>query len=112
MEIDTTYDWGRFTPVDSTGLARPPYRSKFKNLRYRLQYWRSFVIRQGDIAGLPLIADRFYGDVSFWEHIMSYNGIVDPLTEVYVGRTLRLFTKSSFIKYINEQRNRPRPLTI
>lgn len=98
------YTWSQNTPIDSTGKARSPYGSLFKNIRYALSYSRSITITLAEMANLPGIAYREYGSEDAFYLILAYNGLTDPLTDIYPGIQLRLFTKTSLDAYISAQK--------
>ncbi len=98
------YKWTAYTPVDSTGKARSPFGSLFSNVRYNLQFLKRITITQADLANLPGIAYRYYNDENAFHVIMAYNGLTDPLTDLYPGSTLDLFTKQSLDAFLAAQK--------
>lgn len=100
------YWYGRNTATDSSNRSKPPMGSGFRNIRYALEYAKSIVVTQADIANLPGISYREYGTESAFHAILAYNGLTDPLTDLYPGVVLRLFTKASLDAYLSEQRKR------
>ncbi len=98
------YSWSENTPVDSTGTARSPFATLYSNVRYNLQFMRRLTLTQADLANLPGIAYRYYNDENAFHIIMAYNGILDPITDLYPGATLNLFTKQSLDAYIASQK--------
>jgi nucleoid-associated protein YgaU len=53
---------------------------------------------------IATIATKFYGDPVLWWAIALANDIVDPLTEVYEGRELRIVS-GSYIKNLIAQKS-------
>lgn len=98
------YSWADNTPVDSTGTARSVFASLYNNVRYNLQFMRRITLSQTDLANLPGIAYRYYNDENAFHIVMAYNGITDPITDLYPGATLNLFTKASLDAFIAAQK--------
>lgn len=100
------YWYGKNTPADSSNRTKPPIVSGFRNIRYALDYAKTIVVTQADVGNLPGISYREYGTESAFHAILAYNGLTDPLTDLYPGVRLRLFTKASLDAYLSEQRKR------
>lgn len=43
-----------------------------------------------DIGQPDLIAYTYYGDSNWWWLVCSYNGIVNPIVDMYLGQKLRI----------------------
>ena len=64
-----------------------------------LTKWRTHEVRAHDEYNLQIISDRYYGTVKLWWVIGTYNGIVNPLTELVAGTVLNIPTLESIEKY-------------
>jgi len=109
MPVSSDYDYSRFTPLDNTGKAYDVFRSAYKNIRFALPAVQSIVVTDPDIGNLVGIAFRVYGDVSLWRMIMAYNGMQDPIQDMYPGQVLKFPAKSSVIQYLNSQLQSQQP---
>ncbi len=105
----TDYDYGRYTPVDNTGREYSIFKSAFKNIRFALAYSSTYTITESDLANLVGIADKMYGDVSLWRVLLAFNGLQDPIQDIYPGLVLKIPSKSDIIAYISKQQNNQRP---
>jgi hypothetical protein len=47
-------------------------------------------VSETDIGQPDLIAYTYYGDSNWWWLICSYNGIVNPMVDMYLGQKLRI----------------------
>lgn len=111
--MSTDYNYSRYTPLDSTGLDYDVLKSAYKNLRFSLATTRKHSVTSADMANLPGIAHVYYGDVSLWRAIMTFNGLDDAIQDVYPGMQLNLFDKSALIDFISkQQKNTQLTLTI
>lgn len=98
-----SYWWHDSSPVDTTGKRRSVFTSAYKNVRYALVFMKTVIVTQADIANLPGFAYDFYGDESAFHVLLAYNGLTDPITDIYVGLPLKLFTKASLDAYLASQ---------
>lgn len=104
------YDYTKHTPVDNTGTAYSVFKSGYKNLRFSLPVSQNYTITEPDMANLVGLAARFFGDTSFWYPILSFNGIQDPIQEVYPGTILKLPSKNDLIEALSKQQNTQLPV--
>lgn len=96
-------NWSRFTPVDNTGSNYNMFKSGFKNVRFNVPNQSRYQLSMLDMANLPGLAYKFYGDTSLWRALMAYNGITDPLSEICPGMTINVTTKSAIQGYVSAQ---------
>jgi hypothetical protein len=99
------FNWGSYTPVDSTGTNYDLFRSAYKNLRFSVQPTTVYQLTAADMSNLPGLAYRFYGDTSLWRALLSYNGIADAISEVAVGLTLQIPAKNDLVGQLSKQVN-------
>jgi hypothetical protein len=101
--MSTDFDYSAHTPVDNTGSEYSIFRSGYKNIRFAMSPTGTYPINESDMANLPGIAFRLYGDVSLWRILLAYNGFEDAIQEVVPGVILQVPSKSDVIKYISAQ---------
>lgn len=101
----TDYNWSRYTPLDNTGSDYSVFKSAFKNIRFAIPLSKKYMITASDEANLFGLSFKFYGDISLWRVLLEYNGLVDPLNDLYVGRVINIPNKSDVIAYIAKQQN-------
>ena len=77
--------------------------ARYKNMRWLLRHTETYEVTSSDIANLPGIAFRVYGDVSMWRMILAFNGLQDPIQDMWAGQVLNLPSKAAVIAYLNEQ---------
>jgi hypothetical protein len=99
------YDWSNYTPVDSTGSNYDKFKSAYKNIRFNVQPTTQIQLTIQDLANLPGLAYRLYGDTSLWRALLAYNGLSDPLSDIAVGMTLKIPTKAAITAYVSKQAN-------
>lgn len=97
------FDWNRYTPLDNSGLDFDSFRSAFKNIRFSIRKFRVIRLTEADAANLPGLAYNYYEDTSLWRVLMAYNGITDPIEEVYAGMEFKLPLKADIIAYLDTQ---------
>lgn len=103
MAVSSDYDYSRFTKLDNTGTNYDIFRSAYKNIRFAIPTVQTLVVRDSDVGNLAGIAFRVYGDVSLWRMILAFNGMQDPIQDMYPGQVLKLPSKSAVIQYLNSQ---------
>ena len=99
------FNWSNYTPLDSTAANYDLFRSAYKNIRFAMQPTTQYQLTAVDLANLPGLAYRFYGDTSLWRGIMAYNGISDPLSGVAVGMVINIPARSDIVAYLSKQTN-------
>lgn len=103
MPVSSDYDYTRFTPIDNSGEQYDIFKSAYKNIRFALSTTQTLTVKESDIGNLAGIAFRIYGDVSMWRMILSFNGLIDPIQDMWAGQVLNLPSKAAVIAYLNEQ---------
>lgn len=108
-----TYEYSRYTKVDSSGKSFSVQNSAYKNIRFALQTAKIITITQSDLANLPGLSYRLYEDVSYWRILLAYNGLNDPIQDIYVGMKLRVPTKASISQHMSAfRKDATRTITI
>lgn len=103
MAVSSTFDYANYTPLDNTLKRRNIFASSYKNIRYAMPVNQTVVVTEADIGNLAGIAFRIYQDVSLWRFIMAYNGLQNPIQDMWPGQVLELPSKSNIIQYMNSQ---------
>lgn len=99
------YDWSAYTPLDSTGTNYDKFKSAYKNIRFNVQQTQQIQLTATDMANLPGLAYRLFGDTSLWRALLAYNGLSDPLSDIAVGIILKVPTKAAITAYLSKQTN-------
>ncbi len=66
------------------------FKSSYVNMRFGVLPSKVIVVDAKYQANLPGIAYDYYGDQKYWRAILSFNGLVDPISDVTVGTKLGL----------------------
>lgn len=64
--------------------------AQYIDLHERVLEYSLYVVTESDIGQPDGIAHKFYGDSSWWWLVCSYNGIVNPVTDMFAGQRLRV----------------------
>lgn len=106
--------WSRCTPYNADAKMYQPFGSKYKNLRYLLKTSITYKVTAADMANLPGISYKVYGTVDLWRAILEYNGLSDPLNDIYAGLLLNLPDKSELLTVLSatQSTNNTRTVTI
>ena len=96
------YEFSRLTAPDNTGVASP-FKSPYRNIRFAIPAASTFTVTEADMSNLAGIAFRVYGDTSLWYMLLAYNGLQDPIQDVYPGLVLNVPSKVGVIDYISAQ---------
>lgn len=97
--------WSRYSPIDNTGRKRSPFKSGYKNIRFFLTLQSVRTLTATDVANLPGLSEELYGSVDLWRILLAYNGLNNPLQDVYVGLELKIPTKTSVIAWLTQQQD-------
>jgi hypothetical protein len=113
MDVSTDFNWSAYTPLDNTGANYDLFKSAYKNIRFAIQPQTQYQLTATDLANLPGLAYKFFGDVSLWRVLLAYNGISDPMSQVAVGVVFNIPARSDVIAYLSKQNaNTTQTLTI
>lgn len=105
LDYRQDYTFRQFTPIDNTGKNRSIFRSAYKNLKFVLQLQEIRPLSEADAANLPGLSFELYGVTDFWRVLLAYNGLQDPIQDVYAGMPFQFPTKSSAISWMTQQQN-------
>lgn len=103
MDVSTDFNWSAYTPLDSSGTNYDIFKSAYKNIRFAVQPQTQYQLTATDLGNLPGLAYKFFGDVSLWRILLSYNGISDPISGVAVGMVINVPARDDVIAYLSKQ---------
>ena len=83
------------TQLMDNSLELDIFKSSYVNIRFGVIPIQIVVIDSKYQANLPGLAHDFYGNQEYWRAILSFNGLVDPINDVTVGRRIGLPDPSS-----------------
>lgn len=107
------YNWSNYTPVDSTGDNYDIFSSGYKNIRFNVPVQTQYQLTSTDMANLPGLSYRFFGDTSLWRGLLAYNGLSDPISDIAIGIVLNVPTKAALLAYLSSQQSTSQaPVTI
>ena len=66
------------------------FRSSYANIKSNTSQNSTVVVDAKYVANLPGISFDFYGDTSYWRAILAFNGLNDPISDIYNGLVLKL----------------------
>lgn len=78
----------------------------YEGLAFQSVSYDSFQVTETEAGQPDAIAYRFYGAEELWWIICTFNGIVDPYTEIVAGVKLRVPRLDEVYVYINESKSR------
>jgi hypothetical protein len=70
------------------------------DLRFNVPTATTIVVDSSLEANLPHIAYEFFGDTSLWWTLLYYNGIHDPISDIYSLTILRIPDRQALISYL------------
>lgn len=95
------FSQSNYTKFTSLGDA-DIFKSRFKNLKFRLKRYRTFTVTAGFEANLPGIAHKFLGNQDLWWTILHYNGLYDPIEQVYIGAVLKIPDRTELLAVLEQ----------
>lgn len=66
------------------------HKAAYVDLHERTLDVSLYIVSDSDLGQPDRIAWRVYGDSNWWWLICSYNGIINPMTDMYLGQRLRI----------------------
>lgn len=64
--------------------------ASYVDLHERVLQYGFHTVSETDLGQPDSIAHRYYGDSNWWWLICTYNGIVNPIVDMYLGQKLRI----------------------
>ena len=107
--VPSAYDYSNYTPLDNTQTSYNVFKSAYANIKYGPATNNQYTIQMHDMCNLPGICDGLYGDSSFWHALVRFNGIVDPMQEIYPGFVMNVPSKSDVIAYLTKNQQSANP---
>ena len=97
------YSYSLYTPIDNTGSSYNAFKSAYKNVSFTLQLMTERPLTDAESANLPGLSFNTYGVVDFWRILLAYNGLQDPIQDVYAGLNFKFPTKASIVSWLTQQ---------
>lgn len=94
--------YSAYTPIDNTGDAYSIFTSGFKNLRFSVNISQTITLTAAQAYNLPGLSQELYSDTSLWFALLAFNGLSDPMTDVYPGLSLNVPYKSDIVAYVSQ----------
>lgn len=99
------YSYTQYTPRTSDGGSLSIWRSAYKNVRFNLKLQTVRTLTETDASDLPGLSYRLYGTVDYFRILLHYNGLSDPIQDVYPGMQFRVPTQASIVAWLTRQQN-------
>ena len=96
-------DFSAVTPVTTLFDNRYDldiFKSSYSNIRWGVDVDVVITIDSKYEANLPGLSFDYYGDQNYWRAILSFNGLQDPISDICVGTTIGLPSRSSLDKFM------------
>lgn len=77
--------------------------AKYKNITFRIVPKQHYVVTHADTANSFGLADAIYGDKGYWWVLCMFNGILDPISEISPGVTLKLPSLADINNFLTSQ---------
>ena len=81
------------------------FRALYVDIAFALPTTKTFFITNAWEANLPGLAFNLYNDINYWWVLGLYNGIVDPILDVSVGKQMKAFNKEDAIAYMSAKQD-------
>lgn len=100
----TIIDWSSATPIYTYNSKNyyNPFRSNYKNIRYTIPSQGKYTVTAGDTGRIAMISYKVYGDTCFWRALLEYNGLKNPVSDIYPGLVLNLPNKSALVSLLSD----------
>lgn len=97
----TSLTYSKCTPFNTKGKYYSVFKSTYKNIRYRMGTNQTYTVGVDDVANLPGISYKLYGTVDLWRVILEFNGLSDPINDLYVGQVLQIPSKTDVLSILS-----------
>ena len=94
------------TPFNTKSKYYSPFKSNYKNLRYKLSSKQTYTVSTDDLANFVGISYKLYGTVDLWRVILDFNGLNDPISDLYIGQVLQIPSKTDILTLLSEDLNK------
>ena len=75
--------------------------AKYKNIGFLLNANQTFVVTKEFVRNAPGIAYHIYRNPDYWPYLLMFNGIVDPVEDLTVGKILQVPDKQDIDAMLN-----------
>lgn len=99
------YSYSAYTPVTSDRAAWSIWRSAYKNIRFSLRLAQVITLTDAETSNLPGLSYKYFGTVDYWRILLHYNGLSDPIQDVYAGMQFNIPTQPSVVAWLTRQQN-------
>lgn len=100
--MSSVLDWSACTPYNYKANSYNVFNSRYKNIRYRLHPYTTYTVKAQDMANLPGISFNLYGTTDLWHVLLSFNGLSDPLNDIYPGLVLNVPNKNDILVLLSQ----------
>ncbi len=91
------------TELHSGGFDTDVFTSAYANIRWGVVVDTIIVVDAKYEANLPGLAFDYYGNQEYWRAILNFNGLIDPISDVCVGTTLAMPSRSSIDQFMTSK---------
>ena len=95
--------YSQCTPFDYKSQTYNIFKSKYKNLRYSLSPASVYKLQADDLANLPGLSFKLFGSTDYWRILLDYNGLYDPLNDLYPGLVLNVPSRSDLLTLLSSK---------
>jgi hypothetical protein len=81
------------------------FSAQFKNIRFKIPVSQIVEVDASTESNLPLLAEQYLGDQYLWWILLDYNGLVDPIEDIYPGKLLNIPDRRAVIALLDQQQN-------
>lgn len=100
MLNDSRFTLTNFCSLTEDGAAIDLHSAKFRDIAMMVPSAHRIVIDSSTEANLPFLANKYLGSPALVWAIMMYNGIVDPINDVYIGRTILIPSRPGIVELL------------
>ena len=82
--------------------ARALFFLERNDIRIKITTFQLHTVTELDEFAAPTIAQRYYDNHEYWWVICLYNDIIDPTTELYAGKNIRIPDQRELERYLSQ----------
>lgn len=97
--------WTECTPTNKYLDGYEPTLSTYCNIRFAVRTASTFTVTAANMSNLPGIAYITLGSTDYWRVLLDYNGLYDPLTDIYPGLVLKIPDKAALTSILGKTNN-------
>jgi hypothetical protein len=95
------FNASNFMQLTNDNLDLDIHSAKFKDIRFSVATTQIVEVDASTEANLPAIADKYLGDQNLWWLLLDYNGLLDPIEDIYPGQRLNIPDRKSVIAFLD-----------